>query len=101
MAGSGLDGGHMVSHAVGGLPDSGASFVRYVHVWGRGWFLWHPGPGGGPSDGAPARVARAGRSMCVCGGWSRRRRGEHCMGVGFLVVGSVQLNRFGWTGSIS
>ncbi|KZV20584.1 hypothetical protein F511_30609 [Dorcoceras hygrometricum] len=32
------------------------------------------GPGGGPASGAPAKVAGAGRSTCVCDGWSRRRR---------------------------
>ncbi|KZV40210.1 hypothetical protein F511_39251 [Dorcoceras hygrometricum] len=71
--------GRTVSHVVGGLPDSGASFVR----WGARLGLWlvpmePDGPGCGPVGRDPARVAEAEWSTCVCGGWSRRHRGGNC-----------------------
>ncbi|KZV16268.1 hypothetical protein F511_36582 [Dorcoceras hygrometricum] len=70
--------GCTVPHAVGGLPDSGALFVRCGARLGTWLVPMGPaGPGGGPTGGAPSRGTEAGRSTCVCGGWSRRRRGEH------------------------
>ncbi|KZV37762.1 hypothetical protein F511_31144 [Dorcoceras hygrometricum] len=61
--------GITVSHAVGGLPDSGASFVRCGARLGPWLVPMGPaGPGGGPAGGDLARVSGARRSTRVCDG---------------------------------